>query len=198
LNLERLTIAINDDYVSEVGQTEILRLTSDNLVIKLDRAVTGCVSSEILCEQMQLDNQMFGSGEHGYDFPVIFLPRGGTQEKLGSPGMYFSFDGVTMRPELSEEKLFLRIKLKAILDGESRIKLTEVDFNLGSFEVYLEDFLIYSLMKIGIEFIGLATGKSKVEDVKESFVDFKYYDYMANDLGILCEPLIMLKKLHLG
>jgi hypothetical protein len=194
VNLERLTVAVNDDYVSDVGQTEVLRLTSDNVVLRLERSATGHVTGEAKCEQMQVDNQMFGSGEHGYDFPVVFLPRGGAKERRNSPKEYLSFAGVTDRPG----EIFLRLKIVAIVDGDSRLKLIEVDLSVGSFEVYLEDFLVFSLMKIGIEFADLATRRNREKEVGETCADLEYYDYAARDLGILFEPMIMLKKLRLG
>ena len=94
LSIERLTLALNDDYLSQVYQTEIVRLTCDCLSLGVEQLkLSGQDSSfsgqqlhrkmlvNMSCTHFQLDNQMFdleldeSFSSQKYDFPVIFLPR---------------------------------------------------------------------------------------------------------------------------
>ena len=90
LSVERLTLALNDDYMSQVYQTEIIRLTSDCLNLSVTQLRPSHAASLQLdkqiqvtfnCMHFQLDNQMFDLeldeqlSSLKYDFPVVVLPR---------------------------------------------------------------------------------------------------------------------------
>lgn len=134
-----------------------------------------------------------------YDFPVIFLPRHRTNLRGNSdlkPNRYQSFD---LPLDWTKNEKFFDLQMKFIpneTDEQRSLKLTDIDLNINSFEVYLEDYFIGNLVKVGIEFIGLATSGNTV--CVKGFEDQDYYDSVNKELGILFEPIIMLKNIHFG
>jgi hypothetical protein len=221
LNVGRLTIALNDDYKSEINQTEILRLTSDFLNINLERQSTQVVLLETSCAHLQLDNQMFDLNDENcenrlllnlkqkYDFPVIFLPS--AIKNLSSETIklfdfpfiknykYNSFNSneqLRFSDNLNDPK-FLKLKLlfNNYNNNSEKLKLVDVDFSIEQFECYLEDFLIYNLIKIVIEFASLMSSSSCV--AIES-TEYDVYDLVIKDLDVLVEPALMIKQIRLS
>ena len=194
LNIERLTLALNDDYKSRTCQTEILRLTSDQVCVCFQRDSVQPAQLEFSCSHLQLDNQMFDSEEQSpgvslltqkYDFPVIFMPRAAPPPLRSVRYQTFESDG----PSSDTLEAFLSLKLKLL----STNKLKEVDLTIKPFEIYLEDYLIYNLTKLGIELLQIVT-----LDKKLHICPNQDYESISKELDTLIEPAIMLSRIRIG
>ena len=156
-----------------MNQVELLRLTSDQANLTIERKHSAPISIEFCCSSLQLDNQMFDvssqNTDHNirYDFPVIFLPRTSKSEPPHSKSptiTYQTFDAqrsARHEPQSwSEKKANRFVCLRLCLmpnqnESHESLRLTEVDVDIKSFELYLEDYFIYNLVNVGIEFISL-------------------------------------------
>lgn len=142
-----------------------------------------------------------------YDFPVIFLPHGASNRAVAIPTKYQTFEqSQHSRAEAHswlEKKAsrFLCLRLCLMPDQNKRhqsLRLTEIDVDVKSFEIYLEDYFIYNLVKVGIEFVSLVHDNDNVMPVQQLCEDLLFYDSASKDLNILFEPQVMLKRIRFG
>lgn len=210
LNIDRLTVALNNDFSSQIYQTEILRLTSDYLNVKF--CMSDSFSLEILSQHLQLDNQMFDLtntdnnqlklAAQKYDFPVVFIPRGNSAKAktLNRPqAIYKTFDANShlVEKEDHSNEQFIHLKLKFENHNKLKLILTEFDLNLKPFDIYLEDYLVYNLMKISMDYVGLITTKTNTNS-NELSPSHEQDLNSSRDLSILFDPILMIKKLNIS
>ena len=266
LNIDRLTLALNDDYLSQTYQTEILRLTSDcfNLNVKqlkskherADSVLGKQLDKQLIvylnCQHFQLDNQMFDLDQNNsddnlavsaqkYDFPVIFIPReykkfqlrqqefmqtnAKSLKSIKNLNYFKSFDSfyyfINRQIYSSKQNdLFLEARLTLISNKKaplncylmpssvsqhndsSYFRLVELELSMKPFDIYLEDYLIYNLIKVGIEFVEF-TSSNNLANTAVNQADFlndqlSYYNLLADDLDILVDPMTMMQKIKVG
>ena len=194
INIERLTLALNDDYKSRTCQTEILRLTSDQVCMGFQRDSVQPAQLVFSCSHLQLDNQMFDSEEQPpgmsfstqkYDFPVIFMPRAAPPPLRTIRYQTFESD-CTLNETL---EAFFTLKLALL----STNKLKEFDLTIRPFEIYLEDYLIYNLTKFGIELLQIMNTDKKLTTCPN-----QNYELISKELDSLIEPAIMLSRIRIG
>lgn len=158
------------------------------------------VSIELSCKYLQIDNQMYASVDsnepnHRYDFPVIFLPR--NKLDITKPlNIYQTLESEIKKP-LGED--FLTLKLQLIPDENTEqqsMRLSDIELDIKSFEIYLEDYFLYNLVKVIFEFVNTFQGAGFGSGVKNE--EANEYDLISKDLDILLEPLVMLKKIRLS
>ncbi|CAF0986900.1 unnamed protein product, partial [Brachionus calyciflorus] len=168
---ERLTLALNNDFTSNFNQIEILRLTVDNLGFGINENL----NFEISLSHLQLDNQMYD--EEKYDFPVVLIPR--DVKKLKNSNInyscIFSQNFVTTRDD------FLNLKFNLFNSN-----LETLEILLKPFDLYLEDFLITDLIKLGFEYTQLISDPSDLSDPIEL------------DLSLVTYPLLKIKKFNIS
>ncbi len=201
LNIERVTVALNDDFSSEMYQTEILYLTVDSIEFEFETNLTG-LSMAITCQHIQLDNQMFDltQNQHKYDFPVVFIPRNCVNKKKtlakSNQRVYKSLDDFRFKKQ-NENEEFLKINLTMDKRCDQNVRISELEMNIKPFEIYLEDYLVYNLIKIGVGYLNLLSYNNsghKQEQDREHAEDVNN----TRDLSILFEPILMVKKLRLS
>lgn len=212
LNVERLTFALNDDHLSQLYQTEILRMTLDNLAFDVQMESANSLKIETSVGHIQLDNQMFdldaikdnefSKVAQKYDFPVIFVPRERLLTKDKSKELrnyYQSLDYFRSRSSIHAEASFMSVKLKFCCPDSTAVPFRLVQFNLNimPFDVYLEDYLIYNLAEIGLEFFELASS-GRVDMTISRTRDIKNYNLNDLDLGLFSQPLLTISNLGIS
>ena len=183
-SIENLTVALNDDYQSQNGLVEILRLTMNNIQLESEIPYG---QSMFACSYMQLDNQMFDSYEESskvskYDFPVILIPR--NLKPLNNLNQSFNkfktHHSIYFTKPDSDIKF---IDFKISFDNAGRV--LESELTIKPFDVYLEDYLVYNLMKIAVDYLGyFEKNQSEILTMPE--------------LDELCDPGLIARKIKLG
>ena len=132
---------------------------------------------------------------HCYDFPVVFLPRS-SPETTKPKNNYQTLESRIIKPR-GEEFLSLKIKLIRNENTEQHsMRLSEIEFEIKSFEIYLVDYFLYNLFKVAFEFVN--TFQRSGYECQLRSEEKINYDLISKDLDILFEPLVMLKKIRLS
>lgn len=238
VSIDRLTFAVNDDHLSQLNQTEILRVTLDNALVEFELGMKS-MNMNASIAHLQLDNQMFdldaiddsefNKVAHKYDFPVIFMPR--AENKLSSKQQHQQKKSITSGVGLSGESsgaqrnyfqtldffrsssetapnssTFLRVKLKFCTPDSSSVpfRLVQLDLDIKPFDVYLEDYLIYNLAEIGLEFFELASSGRRVDGGDQSLAttlrarELKSYRFHDLDLNVIGQPLLTVSQMRIS
>jgi hypothetical protein len=208
--IDRLTLALNDDdYLSNVHQTEILRLTSENIHLRMKQYLLGdnldkntLVTVKMKCQNLQLDNQLFDNEEIvqieenniqlKYDFPVIFLPREEflldlqkTKKKIRFTKSFDIFRDVNLDDNFSS---FIAVKFILFKHNQTEnFSLTSLDVDLKQFDVYLEDYLLFNLIQIFIDYFDHLTTNL------ESSIS-----YEDDDLNQLVKPMVVMNRFKIN
>lgn len=142
-----------------------------------------------------------------YDFPVIFLPRAASTRAVATPTIkYQTFEQSQHSQAEAQSWLekkasrFVSLKLSLMPDqnnSHESLRLTEIDVDLKAFEIYLEDYFIYNLVKVGIEFVSLVHDDDN-DRPQQLSGDLLFYDSVSKDLNILFEPQVMLRRIRFG
>ncbi len=223
--IERFTLALNDDYLSQVYQTEIIRLTCDYFNLNLKNLkVIGSSDDDLVCQQLdkkllinfncahfQLDNQMFDLeldetfASQKYDFPVIVIPRDSRkyqiepQNAIKNLNYFKSLDSFHYfeqygKSKQSQKKSFFDVNLLFVCNKKSnKLMLLDVDLDLSPLDIYLEDYLIYNLIQIGMSYLNLIS----VSDSNENNDDY-IIDISDENLDIIILPLILLRQINIS
>ena len=174
LNINRLTLAINDDLVSNFNQVEVLRLSIDKLQVKMNQNL----EVKINLFHLQLDNQMYDNEK--YDFPVIFIPREMNCLKSSS----INFSSVYPLDKNNNSYLFepfLNIKLSL---NRSNFRAEKLEINFKNFDIYLEDSLITYLIRLLFDYVELIGDKQNENN--------------EMDLDLISSPILRLKNLKIS
>lgn len=230
--MERFTWALNDDHLSQLYQTEILRVTLDNLAGQIDVDSPRSFALNTCIAHIQVDNQMFdldtvtqdrntdnefNKVAQKYDFPVIFVPREKrrpssslsslSRKETTSVRNYFqSLEFFRSWSCANEENnannnddYFMRVKLKFCTPDPSSVpfRLVRFELDLNAFDVYLEDYLIYNLAEIGLEFFELASSSSQeLAEIRSR--DVRSYQVHDLDLALVSQPLLTVSELRIS
>jgi hypothetical protein len=239
-SIQHLTLALNDDeHLSQTRQIELLRLSGEFVNLKMKKANANDLYINFNCEHLQLDNQMYAlsnqekevydtENAHKYDFPVIFMPReyrtqeasraepgAKEQNKTKPSNKFIELKLRLMRHfELVEsiENEAGEIELHANKQDEQPIsmRLSSIDLLVQPFDIYLEDSLIYSLLRLSVEFLGYISFDSEINDqlqnVKRNATnamlgqkEAHYYNLICRDeLSGLTRPALAITKMHIG
>jgi vacuolar protein sorting-associated protein 13B len=206
-HVERFTLALNDDNIlSSSNQIEILRLTGERVSLcakRFDLVTSSLMSVNLKCMNVQLDNQMFDNENYidtelngqqlKYDFPVIFLPR---EESKAGGGSRFtkSFDQTRVLNNPHIDSAFLDVKL-ILAEQDSKCYIpTSLEINLKPFDVYLEDYLLYNLTQIFIDYFDHL---STIESQPKSGVVASPAE-SDDDLSQLVKPLLLIHKFKIN
>lgn len=239
VQIDRLTLAVNDDHLSQLNQTEILRMTLDNAFVELDLSGTKSLSIDTNIGHLQVDNQMFDDNnnnnldndddqselsKHKYDFPVIFIPRADPKRsstkqpslnritnggRLAQRNYFQSLDcfGAASSEQSRSWPSFVRVKLKFNSPDSSSVpfRLAQLDLDIKPFDVYLEDYLIYNLAEIGLEFFELAssgrleksacTSSSRRRSSRRELNLYRFHDL---DLNVVAQPLLTVCEMRIS
>jgi vacuolar protein sorting-associated protein 13B len=204
--VERFTLALNDDNIlSSSNQIEILRLTSERVCLcvkKFDLVASSLMSVNLKCMSVQLDNQMFDnesdmdaglSGQQlKYDFPVVFLPR--EETKVTNWARFSrSFDQIRALKSVCSDSTFLNVKLILAEQEANLFVPTSLEIDAKPFDVYIEDYLLYNLIQIFIDYFDhLTTIESPTS--KSSGLTIESDD----DLAQLVKPLLLIHKFKIS
>ena len=71
--------------------------------------------------------------------------------------------------------------------------LLDVDLNLSLLDIYLEDYLIYNLIKIGMSYLNLISVSDSNENNHDSIIDIA-----DENLDIIIFPLILLRQINIS
>lgn len=161
------------------------------------------------CAHFQLDNQMFdlGSAEDNefnkaaqkYDFPVIFIPRERRRSREKATLVRNYFQSLDFFSSGRAESSFLRVKTKfCALDPTSAgFGLVHLDVDLKPFDVYFEDYLIYNLAEIGLEFFELASSGRVDRRLTSTNISRQYQSHEL-DLSLISRPLITMSLIRIS
>lgn len=149
-----------------------------------------------------------------YDFPVILLPRDTTaaanlQRNITTTSSLFnyyrSFDNFTLldRLAVADTSYFaeIRMRLGATFmqadDGDEHpLTPIEFDFTVRPCDIYLEDYLIYNLAQVGMEFLEFASNEIEPTNEMVTMVNVEMIRQTENDLDILVRPLLIMSRLR--
>ena len=198
VNIERLTFALNDDHLSQLYQTEILRVTLDET--NLGVSIVDGIEIDFGCSHFQLDNQMFDLDSvednefnkvaQKYDFPVIFIPRQRNRRQITNSRNYYQLLDFFTQSEPNPASNFIKthVKLQSTDPKSTLMRLTHLDLDIKPFDAYLEDYLIYNLAEIGLEFFELASSSPTTN--RRYSKEVKRYQMHEMDLDLVSRPLL--------
>ena len=230
LNIDCLTLALNDDCSSQIYLTEILRLRSDKISFSVDKSNQNMNEQFFVkasCQHLQLDNQLFSMDEtifydntdltksaQKFDFPVIFIPRDNGSNNLNRKStinFFKSHDSLRYNKNFrtNDSKKFAELKIVLVnstnaTESNINMSLTELYLDIKPFDVYLEDYLIYNLIKIGIEFLEIYSfielesinDQNKIKNDNKH--DSKFLSAVSDSLDILVDPMVLSRKININ
>lgn len=169
---------------------------------------------DTVTQDRNTDNE-FNKVAQKYDFPVIFVPRekrrsssSSSRKETSNVRNYFqsleffrSWSCANDENNANNDKddYFMRVKLKFCTPDPSSVpfRLVRFELDLNAFDVYLEDYLIYNLAEIGLEFFELASSSSQeLAEVRSR--DVRSYQVHDLDLSLVSQPLLTVSELRIS
>ena len=93
----------------------------------------------------------------------------------------------------SELQKFFNLSLLLVANKTTNsFMLIDVDIDLKPLEIYLEDYLIYNLVNIGMSYINLISENNVFENSE------KNYDHNEENLEVIIVPLVLLRQININ
>jgi vacuolar protein sorting-associated protein 13B len=165
---------------------------------------------------MQLDNQMFdceddiesASTTNGpqnqqqnqppqlkYDFPVIFLPRSEFKCPLSWPRFTRSVDQMRRVGSFTAEPMCLSVRL-VLAEQEQQLQIpTSLEIEPAPFDLYLEDYLLYNLIQIFVDYVDHLTAVASPAKPAVSLTAAE--DDAVEELAQLVRPTLLVHRFRI-